>query len=45
MTQRRQDLFAAYEAQLLEKYPHTIYADRIEDIDPLEVTPVEQPPQ
>jgi len=45
MTQRRQDIFAAYEAQLLQKYPHTIYADRIEDIDPLEVTPVEQPPQ
>jgi len=34
---------AAYEAELLKEYPHEIYADRIEDIDPLEVTPAEEP--
>lgn len=37
-TLRRRELLDAYGAQLLEKYPHTIHADRIEDIDPLEVT-------
>jgi hypothetical protein len=44
MTQRRQKMFAAYETELLEKYPHEIYADKIKDIDPLEVTPVEEQP-
>lgn len=43
MTSRRQDIMALYEAQLLENYPHDIYADRIEDMDPLEVTPPEEP--
>lgn len=40
-TQRREDLMAAYEAELLEKHHHEIYTDRIADIDPLEVTPVD----
>ena len=44
MTQRRQQIFAAFETELLQKYPHEIYADRIKDIDPLEVTPVEEQP-
>ncbi|MHC4521748.1 MAG: peptidyl-prolyl cis-trans isomerase, partial [Planctomycetota bacterium] len=42
MTSRRQDIMDTYEAQLLETYPSEIYADRIEDIDPLEVTPQEE---
>jgi parvulin-like peptidyl-prolyl cis-trans isomerase-like protein len=40
-TQRREDLMAAYEAELLEKHRYEIYTDRITDIDPLEVTPVD----
>ncbi|MBN2128558.1 MAG: peptidyl-prolyl cis-trans isomerase [Sedimentisphaerales bacterium] len=38
VAQRRQKIVDAYEAQLLEKYPHKLYAERIKDIDPLEVT-------
>ena len=46
MTQRRQEMFDAYETELLQKYPYEIYADKIKDIDPLEATPVEkQPPR
>jgi len=36
--ERRESLLDAYEKQLLEKYPHKIYAKRIKDIDPLAVT-------
>ncbi len=41
-TLRRRDLLTAYGAELLEKYPHKIHADRIQDIDPLEVTAPEE---
>jgi len=42
MAQRREAVLADYEAALLKKYPHQIFADRIEDIDPLEVIPIEE---
>jgi len=35
----RDAIMAAYEAELLRKYRHEIYADKIQDMDPLEVTP------
>jgi len=38
VAQRRQKILDAYEKELLEKYPHQLYAERIKDIDPLEVT-------
>lgn len=38
-TERLSERMKAYEAELLDKYPHKIYADRIADIDPLAVTP------
>ena len=38
VAQRRQKILDAYEKELLEKYPHKLYAERIKDIDPLEVT-------
>lgn len=38
---RRRQLLASYGAELLEKYPHRVYTERIADIDPLEVTAVE----
>jgi hypothetical protein len=41
MTQRREKLMADYEAEMLKKYPHKIYTDRIADIDPLAVTPAD----
>jgi peptidyl-prolyl cis-trans isomerase C len=41
-TIRRREILAAYGAELLDKYPYTIYADRIGDIDPLEVTDAEE---
>jgi hypothetical protein len=40
-TLRRREILEAYDAELLEKYPHEIYADKIQDIDPLEVTATE----
>jgi len=43
MAERRDEIMAAYEAQLLQKYRHQMYTDRIEDIDPLAVSPVEKP--
>ena len=43
MAERRDEITAAYEAQLLQKYRHQMYTDRIEDIDPLAVSPVETP--
>lgn len=42
MSQKREAIMAAYEAELLAKYPHEVYADKIKDIDPLAVTPVEE---
>ncbi|HPC96006.1 MAG TPA: peptidylprolyl isomerase [Sedimentisphaerales bacterium] len=37
-TQRFKDHMERYGASLLAKYPHRIYAERIQDIDPFEVT-------
>ncbi len=34
---KRRAALAKYQEELLEKYPHTIYADRIKDIDPLDI--------
>jgi len=34
--EKRDAAFAKYRQELLEKYPHQIYADRIKDIDPLD---------
>ena len=42
MARQREELMAAYEAELLEQYRHEIYLDKIEGIDPLEVTPAEE---
>ncbi len=42
MTARRDEIMARFEAEMLKKYPHEIYADKIRDIDPLEVTPSEK---
>jgi len=36
---RRDELMSRYEADLLKKHPHEIHLDKIQDIDPLEVTP------
>ncbi len=41
MAQRSRDHIERYGVSLLEKYPHEVYSGRIEDIDPLEVTPNE----
>ena len=35
--QQRQQVLKDFEKELLEKYPHEIYGDRIEDLDPLEI--------
>jgi len=37
LADRRNAAFAKYRQELLEKYPHKIYADRIKDIDPLNI--------
>ena len=37
LDERRTAALAKYRQELLEKYPHKIYADRIKDIDPLDV--------
>ena len=42
MSQRRDTLLADYAAELLQKYDHEIFADRIADIDPLAVTPIDE---
>jgi len=39
MSERRDALMAAYEAEMLKKYRHEIYTETIQDMDPLEVTP------
>ncbi len=44
MAQRSKDHIERYGVSLLEKYPHEIYAERIQDIDPLAVTPIESNP-
>ena len=36
-TERRKELVAQYNDELLKKYPFQIYADRIKDIDPLDI--------
>jgi len=38
VAQRRQKILDAYQAELLKKYPHKLYAERIKDVDPLAVT-------
>ena len=43
MSQQREKIMAAYEAEMLKKYPHEIFADRLEGIDPLEVVPLDEP--
>jgi hypothetical protein len=35
--EKRSSAFAKYRQELLEKYPHQIYADRIKNIDPLDI--------
>jgi len=42
MTERREKLMAEYEAELLQEHAYEIYADRIADLDPLEVTPADE---
>lgn len=37
LNEKRTAAFAKYRQELLEKYPHKIYADRIKDIDPLDI--------
>jgi hypothetical protein len=37
MSQQSKDLAAQYGKELLEKYPYQIYADRIKDLDPLNI--------
>jgi len=37
MQLRRETIMAKYREKLLQKYPHTIYIDRIADIDPLNI--------
>lgn len=39
--QRARENLERYGASLLDKYPHDVYAEKIEDIDPLRVTPIE----
>ncbi len=43
-SQRSKESLERYGASLLEKYPHQVYPDRIEDIDPLQATPVKVEP-
>lgn len=37
ISKRQQDLMAEYRKEMLEKYPYEIYADRMKDIDPLDI--------
>jgi hypothetical protein len=37
MDERRQRLLEDYREELLKKYPHEIFRDRIKDMDPLEI--------
>jgi len=37
LDEKRRAALAKYRQELLEKYPHTIYADRIKGIDPLDI--------
>jgi len=45
LAQRRQKILDAYQTELLEKYPHKLYAERIKDVDPLEVTGLPKAPR
>jgi len=42
MTGRRDEIMARYGAELLKKYRHEIYTDKIQDIDPLEIMPPDE---
>jgi hypothetical protein len=35
--ERRNSVLDSYRKELLEKYPYELYADRIQDIDPLNI--------
>ena len=37
MTEQRQQVLEEYQKELLKKYPHEIFGDRIKDLDPLEI--------
>jgi hypothetical protein len=37
VAERRDALLEKYGKELLEEYPYEIYADRIKDIDPLDI--------
>ena len=37
MDERRDAILGKYRKELLEKYPYTIYHDRVKDIDPLNI--------
>ena len=37
MSERREVLLANYQSELLKKYPHEIYPEKIKDIDPLDI--------
>jgi len=37
ISERRQRLLEEYQKELLAKYPHEIFADRIKGMDPLEI--------
>ncbi len=40
-SQRIRENIDRYSASLLDKYPHKVYSEKLKDIDPLKVTPVE----
>jgi hypothetical protein len=37
MGERRQRLLQDYRQELLQKYPHQIFEDRIQDLDPVQI--------
>jgi hypothetical protein len=37
ISEQRQRLLEDYQKELLAKYPHEIFADRIKNLDPLEI--------
>lgn len=44
-SERRRSILNSYRKELLEKYPYELYAQRIKDIDPLEVATTEKTPK
>ncbi len=44
MAQQSRDHITRYGVSLLDKYPHEVFAEKIQDIDPLEATPTEVDP-